>query len=522
MTNYREILRLDSLGIKRQDIANACGCSRNTVANILKRAEEKRLAWGTAHELDNKQLSQKLFPAAVGQPAYKMPDYEYVHHEMAKSGVTLSLLWAEYCEQCRQSGEIPYRTTQFKKYYGEYVQKTKATMHISHKPGEIMEVDWAGQAAAIQNSDTGCPIKVYVFVATLPYSGYTYVHAFLSQDQAAWVAAHVGAFEFFGGVARILVPDNLKTGVTKHTRLETVINKTYQELAEHYGAAVIPARVRSPKDKASVEGSVGVISTWILAALRNEQFLSLWELNQAISVKLAEFNQKPFQKKDGSRASVFGEERPFLLPLPEHPYELAVWKMATVQYNYHISVDGENYSAPYEYIKQKVNVRLTKRLVEVFFDGNRIASHPRLYGRPGQYSTYEEHMPREHRQYVAWNGERFLSWAQKIGEHTKTIVQLFLSRGPVEQQGYKSCMALLKLSDTYSALRLEQACGRALNFTERPSLKSIQTILKSGQDKLRPAENSAGEPPASSHGFTRGKEYYRQKREDAWCSPKTL
>ena len=514
MTNYREILRLHNLGILKMDIAKACGCSRNTVAHVIKTAEEKGIGWETAAGLNNEELAARLFPGGQKKPEYKMPDWDFIHREMAKSGVTLSLLWEEYCEQCRGSGEIPYKTTQFYKHYSDYVQKTKATMHIGHKPGEIMEVDWAGQTAFIQNTDTGEPIKAYIFVAVLVYSGYTYVEAFLSEDQQSWIQAHVNAYGYFGGVTRILVPDNLKTGITKHTRHETVINKTYQELAEHYKTAVVPARVSRPRDKATVEGNVGVVSTWITAALRNQQFLSLWELNAAIQSKLTEFNDKPFQKKEGSRKSVFEEERLFLLPLPEHPYELAVWKIATVQFNYHITVEGGNYSTPYEYIKQKVNVRLTKRLVEVFFLGNRIASHPRLYGRPGQYSTYEEHMPKEHREYVAWNGERFLNWAGKIGEHTKTVIQLFLSRNQVEQQGYKACLALLKLSDTYSALRLEQACQRAFSITERPSLKSIQIILKSGQDTLGQAEPSPRQKETSGHTFTRGRDYFKRKEEE--------
>ena len=514
MTNYREILRLSSLGILKQDIAKACQCSRNTVANVIKIAAEKGLEWEAAARLANTELAERLFPVSQKKPVYKIPDWEYVHREMAKSGVTLSLLWAEYCEQCRQSGETPYKTTQFYEHYSEHVQKTKATMRIGHKPGETMEVDWAGQTASIRNTDTGNPIKAYIFVAVLPYSGYTYVEAFLSQDQHAWMQAHVNAFGYFGGVTRILVPDNLKTGITKHTRHEVVVNKAYQELAEHYRTAVLPTRVRSPRDKATVEGNVGVISTWITAALRNEQFLSLWELNTAVRSKLTEFNAKPFQKKDGSRKSVFDEERLFLIPLPEHPYELATWKIATVQFNYHIAVENGNYSVPYEYIKQKVNVRLTQRLVEVFFAENRIASHPRLSGRPGQYSTYEEHMPKEHREYAAWNGERFLNWAGKIGAHTRTVAQFFLSRNQIEQQGYKACIALLKLSDTHTAARLEQACKRALSFTERPSLKSVQIILKSGQDNLPQHETVPQQPQTSNFAFTRGKEYYRRKEEE--------
>jgi transposase len=511
MTNYREILRLNKLGILKQNIAKACGCSRNTVAYVIKKARENGIEWEAATGLGNNELALRLYPTVQKVPVYRIPDWNDIHREMAKSGVTLSLLFAEYREQCRQNGGISYKKTQFYLYYSDFVQKTKATMRIAHKPGEIMEVDWAGQTAFIHNTDTGQPIKAYVFIAVLPYSGYTYVEAFLSQNQQAWIQGHVNAFNFFGGVTRILVPDNLKTGITKHTRYETVVNKTYQELAEHYQTVVLPARVRSPKDKATVERNVGIISTWIIAALRNQQFLSLWELNAAIRSNLTEFNTKPFQKKEGCRASVFEEERQFLIPLPEHPYELATWKVSTVQFNYHITVEGGNYSVPYEYIKHKVNVRLTKRLVEVFYSGNRIASHPRISGRSGRYSTCEEHMPKKHREYIAWNGERFLNWAEKIGENTKTIVQYFLSRNQVEQQGYKTCLALLKMTDTYSAVRLEQACNRALSFTERPSLKSIQIILKSDRYNI-PQVTSVPESQISV--FARGKEYYQRKEEN--------
>ena len=483
------------------------------MAHVIKKAGENRIGWETAKELNNNELSLRLFPAIQKKPLFKIPDWNCIHREMAKSGVTLSLLWAEYYEQCQQNKDIPYKKTQFYKHYSDFIQKTKATMHISHKPGEIMEVDWAGQTAFIQNTDTGGLIKAYIFVAVLPYSGYTYVEAFLSQNQQAWIQAHVNAFKYFGGVTRILVPDNLKTGIIKHSRHETVVNKAYQELAEHYRTVVLPTRVRSPKDKATVERNVGIISTWIIAALRNQQFLSLWELNAAIYFCLKEFNTKPFQKKEGCRASVFEEERVFLIPLPEHHFELAEWKIATVQFNYHVTVEGVNYSVPYEYIKHKVNVRLTKSLVEIFFMENRIASHYRLHGKPGQYSTKEEHMPKKHLEYVSWNSERFLNWAEKIGEHTNTVVRFFLSRNQIEQQGYKACLALLKLSDTYSAAGLEQACKRALSFTERPSLKSIQIILKSGQIMLSRQEPFHKLPEIQSTAFTRGREYYQQKEE---------
>jgi transposase len=506
MTNYREILRLKSLGLNHTQIAGSMEISRQTAVTVLQRAAELGLSWQTTTDLSDRELAMLLYPPGSGKPAYKMPDYEYVHREMAKSGVTLQLLWFEYCDKCREADEIPYQLTQFKKYYRDFVVKTKATMHINRKPGETMEVDWAGQTAEIVDTDTGAAIDAYIFVAALPYSGYAYVEAFLSRNQEAWITAHVNAYSHFGGVTRILVPDNLKTGVVKNTRMETVLNKTYQEMAEHYGTAIIPTRVKAPKDKPTVEGSVGNISTFILAAIRNQRFLSLRELNALIKEKLQAFNHKLFQKKEGSRASLFSEEKAFLLPLPKSAFELATWKIATVQYNYHISVDGQFYSVPYEYIKQKVDVRLTRNVIEVFFGGTRICSHVRLYGRTGQYSTLETHMPPNHQQYTQWNGERFRKWATKIGPNTAAVVESVLSGHKVEQQGYRTCMALLKLSDQYTPQRLETACMRALSYTPRPNFKSIQAILKSGQDKL--SEKTATPSNPSEFGFTRGADYY--------------
>lgn len=506
MTNYKEILRLNSLGISKQDIAAGCTCSRNTVTNTLKRAKEQGVLWDAVQECSNAEIAKRLYPQGTDYPIYKMPDYDLVHRELQKSGVTLNLLWLEYCEQCRTTGELAYKSTQFNKYYADYVHKTKATMHLTHKPGDVMQVDWAGQSAYIVNTDNGELIKEYLFVAVLPYSGYAYVEAFHDMGQENWTLAHVNAYKHFGGITRMLTPDNLKTGITKNTRDELIINRCYQELAEYYGTAIIPARPRSPKDKAAVEGAVGIISTFIIAALRNQQFLSLQELNEAIWDRLYEFNNKPFQKKTGSRASAFEEEKIFLLPLPKHSFELATWKVATVQYNYHVSIEKQNYSVPYEYIKQKVDVRVTKSTVEVFFDGNRIASHPRLDGHLNQYSTLEAHMPPDHQKYVQWNGERFVNWAQKVGPNTVAVVRLFLGKYAVEQQGYKTCMALLKLVDKYSPERLEAACIKAFSFTTAPSFKSIQSILRSGQDKLpEPKPQTAS---SSQFGFTRGAGYY--------------
>lgn len=508
MTNYREILRMNSLGFNKSEIAQSLQCSRTTVRSIIRLAEEQGLQYPLPKEMSDKELYDVLFPSASGKIKYKMPDYEYVYKELQRDGVTLDLLWREYVDECRLAGELPYQSTQFNKYYNDFCAKKNATMHLNHKPGEIMQVDWAGDTTSIIDPDTGELLKVYVFVATLPYSGYSYVEGFFTMDQECWTTAHVNAYKYFGGATKMIQCDNLKTGVLKHGKDEVELNRSYQELAEHYNTAIVPARVRTPRDKAFVEGTVGVISTFIIAAMRNRQFFSLPELNEAIWDKLYDFNHKPFQKKDGSRASMFEEEKPFLLQLPAESYELSQWKIATVGPNYHIAVEKMNYSVPYEYIKQKVDVRLTRSMVEVFFGGNRICSHVRLYGRPNQYSTNEEHMPPDHKKYVAWNSERFIGWAAKIGPNAETVVRAILGSYKIEQQGYKPCLALLKLADKYSVDRLENACVKALTYSPQPSFKNIKAILVSGQDRVAPEKEQAATDTASQYGFVRGAAYY--------------
>jgi transposase len=327
--------------------------------------------------------------------------------------------------------------------------------------------------------------------------------------QKSWINAHIHMYDYFGGVARILVPDNCKTAVIHNGGWkDQQLNETYQEMAEHYGTAIIPARVRTPKDKANAEGTVGNISTWITAALRNEQFFSLAELNRAIRDKLELFNRRLFQKKEGSRLSLFLEEKPFLSPLPATRFELADWKQATVQFNYHISVDRMLYSVPYEYIKKKVDVRVTDTTVEIFYNHNRIASHRRLTGRPGQYSTVTEHMPEDHQKYLEWNGDRFRKWASQIGPNTHTVVNAILTSVRVEQQTYRSCMGLLKLAEKYSNALLEAACKKALGYTASPSYKSVKNILTANAEKL--AASSDEKTTHKTHGITRGADYYRR------------
>ena len=513
MTKYREILRLAHLGINQTGIADSVGCARKTVREVLKRADALPISWPLPPDLSEAELEKKLFPEKLTPVTDRiMPGYEYIDKEMLRDGVTLKLLWNEYCEGCRQKQGIPLMYSQFCYHYQKFREKKRATMHIPRKPGEQIEVDWAGNPAYLVDTDTGEFIPCYLFVGVLNYSLFAYVEAFLSMDMENWINAHIHMYQYFGGSTKMLIPDNLKTGVDRADWYTPKINKTYNEMAEHYDTAVLPARVRAPKDKPGAEGTVKVLSNWITAAIRNETFFSLKELNQEIHRRLEEFNTKPFQKREGSRYSVFiEEEKTFLKPLPAAPYELSQWKQATVQFNYHISVDKMQYSVPYEYIKQVVDVRLTSSLVEVFYQNQRVCSHKRLHGRPNQYSTMDIHMPEDHQRYLQWNSERFLEWAKKVGPHTVIVTKSILNSFKIEQQGYRSCMGLLKLSDKYSIPRLEAACERALCYTPNPSLKSVKNILVSGQDKLN---DSAGDPACSSsnpsdfHGYTRGAGYY--------------
>ncbi|NNJ33287.1 IS21 family transposase [Lacrimispora defluvii] len=510
MTKYREIIRLTSLGFTQRNIMISCGVAQKTVVKVQHRVKELDLKWPLDESMTDIALGHLLFPKDSKLATNKrLPDYAYIRKELLRNGVSKKLLWTEYMEDCRLRGDEPLMYSQFCYYIQQDEQKHRATMHINRKPGEQIEVDWAGDPAHISDPDTGEIINAYVFVGVMTYSQYAYAEAFIDEKQPAWIRAHVHMYQFFGGVARILVPDNCKTAVIHNNWNDQRINATYQEMAEHYGTAIIPARVRAPKDKPNAEGSVGNISTWIIAALRDEQFFSLAELNRAIRQKLEEFNKRLFQKKEGSRLELFrDEELPLLAPLPATSFELADWKQATVQFNYHISIDGMLYSVPYEYIKRKVDVRVTDTTIEIFYNHNRIASHKRLYGRKGQYDTILEHMPEDHQKYLEWNGDRFRKWADRIGSNTYKAVDAILTSKRVEQQTYKSCMGLLKLADKYSEERLEAACKKALNYTATPSYKSIKSILTAGQDKS--VEKETNTTIQNKYGITRGADYYRR------------
>jgi transposase len=513
MTKYREILRLKSLGFSERNIAHSVPCSRNTVPKVLKKAAELGICWPLADDMTDGVL-EKLFFQKPGkiQDDRMMPDFEYIRKELLRNGVTKKLLWMEYMELCSQASRKPLMYSQFCYHIQQDEEKRRATMHINRKPGEQIEVDWAGDPAHLIDPDTGALINAYVFVGVMSYSQYSYAEAFINQKQTAWITAHINMFRYFGGVARILVPDNCKTAVNHNDSWYTQeLNDVYHEMAEHYGTAIIPARIRHPKDKPNVEGSVGNISTAIIAALRNEQYFSLVELNTAIRKKLEQFNANLFQKKDGSRLSLFNEEeKPLLFPLPKEPYELAEWKEATVQFNYHISLDNMHYSVPYEYLSRKVNVRITGTTIEIFYNHIRIASHRRLYGRKGQYSTLISHMPEDHQKYLEWNGDRFRQWAKTIGNSTFTVIDAILTSGRVEQQSYKSCMGLLKMADKYSVSRLEAACAKALLYSSSPSYKSVKNILVAGIDR-QADEKPETESTQNKYALTRGAKYYGGK-----------
>lgn len=503
MINYHEILRLRSNGYTQRQIALSLHCSRNTISEIYELSDAKGVSWDTHSNLSNQEIVRLLYPEKENPGLRKIPDYTLIHKELARPGVTLTLLWSEYCETSQAEGLIPYQYTQFCDYYRYYIKKSKATMRIKRKPGNMLEVDWAGSTLFITDNITGDLIPAYVFVAALSCSQYSYAEAFASMKTEEWINAHIHAYQFFQGVTRILVPDNLKTGVIKHGKSEVILNKAYQEMAEYYGTAVIPARPYSPKDKPNAEGSVGVISTWIIAALRNERFFSFTELNKAVKCKLSEFNQKPFQKKVGCRLSAFEEEeKSFLIPLPANHYELSSWATATIQMDYLINVDKCQYSVPYEYIGHSVDIRYTNKTIEVFYKNIRIASHLKRYNITSPI-VLPEHMPENHKRYLSWNRDNFLEWAKSVGKNTLCIMEILLNSYKIEEQSYKSCGVLMKLADRFSFERIELACEKALYYTPTPSLKMIQTILKKGQDSVKESDKTANNQKSEQYGFTR-------------------
>lgn len=379
-------------------------------------------------------------------------------------------------------------------------------MRIQHKPGDAMEVDWAGTTIDIYDPVTGDISPAYLFVAVLSCSCFVYAEACPSMKSDVFINCHVHAYEYFGGVTRLLIPDNLKTGITKNTRYETVIPRAYREMSDHYGTAIVPARVKHPDDKPNAEGSVKFATTWIIAALRNHHFFSLDEAQTAVAEKLEELNNRPFQKRIGNRRSAYeNEEKAFMQPLPVIPFEPAVWSTARVQNDYLINDGINKYSVPFDLIGEQVDIRITNKIVEVFFHGSRVASHTRAAKAQLNPIRKMEHMPPEHQKYLSYAPDEFMNWAESVGESTRKVTGYFLTSGKEPEQGFKYCASLMKASERYGQSRMENACARLLSFTKQPSLRSVLTILKNGQDKIPlEATSEASHPEKRSKGITRG------------------
>lgn len=514
MDKYKEILRYHKAQLSQRQIATTVGVSRNTVSKVITATKAAGKSWVDIKNLTEAEVSELLFPKTLAEEFQLKPDYEVLAKELVKPGVTKKLLWEEYVKHCHLIDKLPFQYSQFCVHFNRYMETNKATMHFEHQPGEKTEVDWAGKTILIIDAETGETKKGYLFVATLPYSQYSYVEVTADMKQENWINAHINMWEFFKGVTPLLICDNLKTGVVKHPRNgEIILNDQYRELADYYDTAILPAKPRKPKMKPSVEGAVGNVTTNILARLRNQVFHSVYDANQAVQELLDIFNDTPFQKRLGSRLEIFNlEEQPRLQPLPSIRYEYGVWKIATVQYHYHISVDKMYYSVPYEYIKHKVNVRMTKHTITIFYKNKRLCSHRRKFGHPGQYTTNEDHMPNSHKHVGDWNGKRFIEWARKFGTATQTVIENLLASYKVEQQAYNGCRAILKLSDQYSPQQLETACQKALSIVHAPRYKNIKLIIQASQSKKVDAKESAVKNN-QTHAILRGNPYYKETDE---------
>jgi transposase len=504
----KEVLRLHhEKGFSVRQIASSLSIGRSTVQDYLDRSERAGLNWFLAADLDETTLEHRLYPSSpsIAQQQRQMPSMDYLYQELKRKGVTLQLLWHEY----KQTHPDGYQYSRFCYHYQQWVQKLDLCLRQEYRAGEKLFVDYAGQTMEIIGPETGEIREVQIFVATLGASNYTYAEASLSQELSSWIQSHVRAFEFFGGVPEILVPDNLKSAVTRPCRYEPDLNATYREFAEHYGTVIIPARVAKAQDKAKVESGVLQVEHWVLAPLRNRTFFSLGELQEAIAEKLKTLNDRPFQKLEGTRRILFETlEKPVLKPLPVHSYVYADWKRTRVNIDYHIEVDHHYYSVPYQLVHEKLDVRFTDTSLEVFFKGRRIASHLRSY-RKGTHTTLREHMPKSHQKYLEWSPSRLIRWAGQVGPHTQNLVSCILEHRPHPEQGYRSCLGLLRLKKTYSPERLETACARALQM-KAYSYKNVESILKKGLDRQPLVTDSSQTPlPLLDHANLRGRQYYQ-------------
>jgi transposase len=505
MRKIKEILRLRyDCKLTYGNIATSCGIGRSTVSDYLQRFEASRLGWPLASDIDDTRLEQLLFPSVQinCSPKRARLDWQHVHSELRRKGVTLILLWQEYKEQYPDG----YQYSQFCYLYRQWAGRIDPVMRQEHRGGEKMFVDYAGQTVDIYDLAPKQIREAQIFIAALGASNYTYAEATWTQSLPDWIASHCRAYGYIGGVPEVTVPDNLKSGVKNACFYEPDLNPTYLDMARHYGTAIIPARVAKPRDKAKVEVAVQIVERWILARLRHHQFFGLQQLNETIKKLLPELNQKPFQKLPGSRQSMFDAvDKPALKPLPQQPYQFAEWKIARVNIDYHIEVDHHYYSIPHQLIGKEIEVRISSNTVECFYKNKRVASHIRSY-QQGHHTTVRDHMPKSHQKMAEWTPDRFIRWAEKIGPQTAQLIMTVLSSRPHPQQGFRSALGILRLAKSYGDHRLEAASKRALMIGSS-SYRSVASILKHGLDQ-KSLDQPLKDNQTILHTNVRGSQYY--------------
>ena len=506
------VLKLRAEGFSKRQI-EAQGMSRHSVIAVFDAADREGVVYDDVADLGDAEVYARLFPGrGEHESVHAQPDWARVHKELAKVGVTLKLLHGEYVDACRAEGAPAMGYDRFCKTYQQHVLVTGAASRVGHKAGQSVEVDWSGKTMRLTDPVSGQQSRVYLFVAALPFSRFAFVEPTLDMKQDTWLRAHVSMFDWFGGSVPRIVPDNLKTGVISHpAEGEVVLNDAYRELAAHYSAAVLPGRVRKPKDKASVENTVGNIATWVIAALRNQSFASLPALRAAVYERVSAFNAEPFQKRAGSRLGVFdGEEKPLLRPLPAVPFEISRWIYGRrVQRNGHVVFEKNFYSVPYVHIGRAVDLRVTDTTLEVFAGDQRLTSHLLApTGVVNEYCTHDADLP-DGPQYRQWDAARAREWAGRIGESTTTVVNRIFESVPVDEQGLDAALAVLRMTRRYSAARVEAAAGIALSRVRSPRYAHLRPILETRQDD--PRSSDAWQAPASAPepaGYVRGADYY--------------
>jgi transposase len=515
MRKIKEILRLKfDCDLSNRGIARSCSISHSTVGDYISRFEESGLSWPLPAEVDELSLEWRLFPldSMVNENvSSREPDWKSVHEELRKKGVTLLLLWREYLSENRQG----YKYSRFCELYKQWKKKLQVSMRQTHRAGEKMFVDYCGQTVEIRNGTGADVSQAQIFVAVLGASNYIFAEAHYKQDIAHWLGGHIRGFEFFGGVPEVVVPDNLKAGVKSPCRYEPVINPSYNDMAKHYQVAVIPARVRKPKDKSKAEVGVQVVQRWILAVLRKRTFFSLYELNQAIKELLVELNNREMRHLGKSRKELFDNlEKPMLKPLPQQPYTFWEWKKVKVPPDYHVKFDNNYYSIPSRYVEKSVDIRANQHLVEIYFKDKVIAYHKRSYEK-NFVLTEAKHMPKKHRVIAEVNAQHLMNWSEKVGPKTNSIIGRMLSSEIHPEQTYRKCLGVLRLGGRYGEERLEAACNRALHFGVN-NYKGIESMLKNGCDKLPLCDIDKEQPPNHLHHENiRGSHYYH--REVATC-----